>query len=317
MLIAAAWLALATAGSAGAQPAPQPAVAYELHWTRAPGAESCIDARELARAVSAWLGRQVFEGEGGGTVVIDGRIEPTAAGWTVAIAIRDPDGVARGAREIELDGADCRAIDESLVLVLGLIVDPDGGGPPVPRVTIRNGPPVAPPEPAWRFEASLSGAAGLGVLPGGRAGARLSVGVDPPRMWPIAIGLGWWPPGETAASAPDRRVSLSRWQASAVLSTPVWRRGRLRLSLNGGGMVAQLAARGLGFDRDRDVRATIGIATLAGRAAFDLVRTAFVTADVGAEVPLTRPRFSEDDGTLVYRVAPASIVATLGVGVRF
>ncbi|HVV85738.1 MAG TPA: hypothetical protein VHE35_21915, partial [Kofleriaceae bacterium] len=77
MLIAAAWLALATSGRAAAPAGPAAAeVPYELQWVREPGAEACSGARELATAVNAWLGRRAIDGAGGGAMVIDGHIAP-------------------------------------------------------------------------------------------------------------------------------------------------------------------------------------------------------------------------------------------------
>lgn len=301
-------IVLAAAGTAAA-----PGPAYELRWTRAPGAEACIDGHELAAAVDAWLGRAVFGPAGGRAVTIDGTIAPSAGGWRVAIAVRDPDGAARGARDTELGGVDCRALDESLVLILGLIVDPDGsGGEPAP---VRVAPP-AMAEPRWRFEAGLSGAGARGVLPGLAAGARLAIGVDPPGMWPIAIGAGWWAPDEAAVGT-GRSVELARWQVGVAVSTPAWRAGRARLSVAGGGAVARIAARGLGFEHDREGLATMAVASLVGRGAIDLAGPVFATAELGAEVPLSRPAFAADDGAMVYRVAPVSVVAALGAGVRF
>ena len=75
---------------------------YELQWQRAPGAEACIEARELGAAVGARVGREVFAGAEAAALVIDGEVRPAADGWHVAIAIRDRAGAARGGRELDI-----------------------------------------------------------------------------------------------------------------------------------------------------------------------------------------------------------------------
>jgi hypothetical protein len=183
-------------------------------------------------------------------------------------------------------------------------------------VTITTAPPVAPPRTPWHLEATVRGAAAVGVLPGTSAGVRLSLGVEPPRWWPFAIAVGWWDRAETDAGAAGRRVSLARAEVSALLSTPIARLGRVGLSLRGGATVAWIEGHGVGFELDRATTSATGAATLAGRATFDLRRALFVAAEVVGEVPIVRPVFVDGQGMQVYRVSPAALFAGLGVGVR-
>ena len=95
----ATWIVLAALGGAGTVgPGPTP---YELRWTRAPGAERCIEAGELAERVAERLGRRVFGGAPGAAVVIDGEVRPGGAGWLVTVRVRGPGGEERGARDLE------------------------------------------------------------------------------------------------------------------------------------------------------------------------------------------------------------------------
>lgn len=289
---------------------------YELQWQRAPGAEACIEARELGAAVGARVGREVFAGAEAAALVIDGEVRPAADGWHVAIAIRDRAGAARGGRELDIAGADCRAIDEPLTLVLALIVDPEGTwGAPTPPVE-GAATDARMRRPPWRIDAAVLGVAGLEVLPGASVGARLAVTLDPPAWWPIALTVDWWAPTEEPVGGAVG-VRLGRWQAGAAVCTPAWRRGRAGLGGCAGGAVARVAADGVGSVDDQQASALAGLATVAGRATVELRRSAFALLVVGAEVAVVRPRFVDDAGTTVYRVAPTAAVAALGVGVRF
>jgi hypothetical protein len=295
----------------------QASTSYELRWQRAPGAEACVEARELGTAVGARVGREVFADAGGAALVIDGEVRPTVDGWHVAIAVHDRAGAARGGRELDVAGADCRAIDEPLTLVLALIVDPEGTwGAPTPPVERAATDPSARRSP-WRIDAAVLGAAGLEVLPGADVGARLAVTLDPPAWWPIALTVGWWAPTEQPVGGAAGGVRIGRWQAGAAVCTPAWRRGRAGLAGCAGGAVARVAAGGVGFVDDQRASALAGLATVTGRATVELRRSAFALLEVGAEVAVVRPRFVDDAGTTVYRVAPAAAVAALGVGVRF
>ena len=323
MRSAAAWLVLAIVIGAAAPVVAAPAPArYELLWRHAPGAEACIAAPVLADVVSARLGRPAFDGPGVTAVVIEGEVAPTATGWHVALAIRGADGAARGARELDVAGADCRAIDEPLALVLALIVDPDAGAgappppPPAPIVAVIDAPKGAPPVEPWRAEAAVTGAVGRGALPGTHVGARLAIVVDSPRLWPVAFAVGWWAPGEIDLDG-GRRVRLGRWQARLGVCTPTRSLGRARVAGCAGGEVARIDARAVGFDSNRQTAATLGLAALAARGTVELTRAAFVVAEIGVEVPLTRPRFFDDAGALLYRAAPAAMIGGLGLGVRF
>ena len=103
------------------------------------------------------------------------------------------------------------------------------------------------------------------------------------------------------------------------MCTPAWRIGGARVAGCGGGGVARIDAVGVGFDRNRAATAIVPVAALSGRTAVDLPGPAFVAAEVGVEVPLTRPRFVFADGgaMVLHQLAPAALVGALGLGVRF
>lgn len=305
----ATWIVLAALGGAGTVgPGPTP---YELRWTRAPGAEGCIEAGELAERVAERLGRRVFGGAPGAAVVIDGEVRPGGAGWLVTVRVRGPGGEERGARDLEQVGPDCRALDRPLALVLALIIDLD--------LAQAVGPAPAPPAARrpWRFEATLAGSAGVGVVPQVGVGARAALVIDAPALWPVMLDASWWSAGEHDADA--QGVRLRPWQVEALVCTPGRRLGPLRVAGCGGGGAERIAATGVGFDRNRDTSATVAVAAVRGRVAVELSGPAFVAGELGVDVRLNPPRFVFEDGgvMLLHQPARAPVAGAIGVGVRF
>lgn len=126
--------------------APASAATWGLRWSAPPG---CIDAPALERAVEARLGKSVFG------FSPDLRITGTLAQgekpkWRANLALLDASDLLAGAREIESDAADCHALDEKLVLVIAVMIEPElltqprppKTQAPLPPPSLRRGGPV-------------------------------------------------------------------------------------------------------------------------------------------------------------------------------
>jgi hypothetical protein len=101
-----------------------------LNWVRLPGAESCITAAELALRVEERLERRVFvlahEAE---LALFDGYVQPRPTergpgGFVAHLAVTDERGQVLGARDVESPEADCRKLDDALVLITALTLFP-------------------------------------------------------------------------------------------------------------------------------------------------------------------------------------------------
>jgi len=115
------WLAHATMAFAQDEARRGPA----LHWVRLPGAESCITAAELAQRVEARLERGVFVLPQHAELAVEGHVRPRAEGGFVAsLAVSNRAGVLLGARDLESPDADCRALDDALILITALTLFP-------------------------------------------------------------------------------------------------------------------------------------------------------------------------------------------------
>lgn len=194
-----------------------------LEWSRAPGAEGCIDAAGIVEAVERALGAPAFSaGELGRTIEV--AITPrAAAGFDARIAVRGADGEALGARRLRSNEADCRQLDRALTLFLAVLIDPTSalaGGtsdPPPPTAEVpppAPAPPHAPPEPPAepspepeRADAGPAleplGALGVegvwGLLPGVAFGPRIAVGLSLDRWFALEASAVVFP----ESAAPD------------------------------------------------------------------------------------------------------------------
>jgi hypothetical protein len=208
------WL---TAAHAQAQAAGLPVA---LHWTRAPGAESCIGPTELAQRIEARLGRAVFEPAGTAEFALEGHIQPSAnGGYEVLLALNDAKGQQLGVRELSSQVSDCRQLDDAVTLVIAVTLYPESGfasagialpddvsallgqaldklerTPPPPQPSrpalprpvakpARDRPPPPNPAATWRF-GLLGAASGMfGTTPNLAFGAHIGLAVLPP-YWP-------------------------------------------------------------------------------------------------------------------------------------
>jgi hypothetical protein len=115
-----------------------------LSWLRDDGAELCISVQELASRVEQRLGKPVFVGASSATLHIEGRIaRRPGGGFRVHLTASDAGGKVLGHRTLDASSADCRALDESLVLVIALAVDSSGGFVALPEGLSEAGDPAA------------------------------------------------------------------------------------------------------------------------------------------------------------------------------
>lgn len=115
-----AWLAL----PARAQTAPA-SHGYALNWVRAPGAEACISSSELAQRIEELIG-PVFRAPDAADRAIEGLVAPATSGngFAVHVRIAERDGESIGERAFESEARDCKELNDSIVLVTVLMVDP-------------------------------------------------------------------------------------------------------------------------------------------------------------------------------------------------
>ncbi len=237
-LIVGAFVSIAPCAAADESPA-----TLRMVWVRGAGGESCPDGDELARRVTARLGRSVFSSAA--RAAIEGFVERDDQRWTARVFLRDESGALQGSRLLATSSGDCSALSAAIELVIALFLDPDASlGPvsssdppaplgalpatlatpsasalpaPVDRSELPHAPPAfeAGPEPGHlAFSARTVLAAGL--LPGPAPGVALGAEVVPAH-WPVypTAGLMYFP--ERTMAPPDVAFGLTAgWLGACV-----------------------------------------------------------------------------------------------------
>lgn len=290
-------------------------VTARLSWERQPGAESCIDRAQLEKAINRRWRRQVFVEEGAAELVIAGKVGRSGPDrWSASIEMRRADGTSLGSRELVTRARDCSALDDSVALALGIMLDvtkqriveerrssgstapsAPAESPPAAKTPVVTGPAITiPPETAaprapWHVEPSVSVLGSYGVLPQFDFGGRAAVSVLPPDLFRFEFSVVLFYPRDASGDQPGAKTSA--WSGEVAAYPFVLASDTLRFDVGGGLRFLDLRAEGVGLDQNgvaNEVIVALGPRTalawrFAGR--FELV------VGAGAEVALSRYRF--------------------------
>ncbi len=319
-------------------------VSASLAWARADGAEACIAAPELARAIESRLGYAVFGSPASADVTVEGSVAPLGkgAGFRASFRVLDAKGEVLGSRQVEIHEASCRSMDERAALVGSILVDdveqakkrvepspapttpspPPPAQPPPPVPNAPNEKPNAPaPAPSsWRFSADAGLGLLVGVAPGPALGFAATVTVSPPRFGAFYLGAGLFPSTSTSTGRGSSAEVLADAQFGTVGFCPLVEEGkRLEGLLCGGVLIGGLRAQGSGFDDSYGDRAVVVSALVNARGSLRLVGPLAATLGVGATFGLVRAEvtYREPDGVReAFTSAPVGLLGDVGLGLR-
>lgn len=285
-----------------------------LQWVQHDGASTCIGDRELAAAVTARLGNAGAHGQT--KLVIAGEIAPSGSGWTAAIHTADEHGVVLGQRDLHEPAADCRALDDKLVLVIALIIDPEllDEAPATPSTPAIERVVVVAPKPPWHFGASVAALASRGMLPGFGFGTAIAARIEPTHGWPIELSTTLWP--YDRANAEPGGATLLQLTGGLALCPRL--AGPLALCV--GAEAGEVRARGFGYDRNQLQHELLLDGTLELRFDRRFGNAAGVRVGAGAWVPVSRPQYVVHEASsdaVVYQPAVAAFVSEIALWVRF
>lgn len=309
-----------------------------LSWVRLEGADSCISTQALARAVEERLHRPVFVSASQGEVSVEGRIQRGAGGrgFRAVLHVRDASGQLLGRRELTTAEAACAALDESLSLVIAVMIDPDAAMAPPPEPPREPPPeplPPAPPPPVAvapeRTEPDRSGPGlrvDLGATARGTYGLLPSVSpgvaAEATLAWSQRLGLRLavsylWGAKVEVQDARIEQSLLSGGLGLCPLNAHVrWLEVRACADLQ----LGRLSARGAGFDVDTGASALVALAGVDGRVLARLAGPLAVGVGLAVEVPLRRGRvvYSLPSGSQAqaFQMSPVAAVGELGLVVR-
>jgi hypothetical protein len=300
-----------------------------LDWVRLAGAESCASSAELVAAVEKRLGREVFTIATKSDLAIEGRVERTKSTWRATIVSR-ADGKTLGTRVVDSAESSCRALDEAIVLVLAVTIDPDGEAvpppdpPPPPKPTyvtvvkhVRHDV-VVPVEKAseWRADIRLSATGAVGVLPGFAPGARLSGMFEHRAFVPVELDARVL---AGASDDADRSTAFNHFSGGVAICPGLGR--RLRGEACAGGNLALLRARGAGFDVDYDRTLFLPSAFLRARGLVTVAGPLFCFLGIEAAAALVRARFvvtrPDQSSATIYEQPRFAVIFDAGVGLHF
>lgn len=343
-MLRAALLASATMLCASIVGAREPEAA-SLGWVRLPGAESCPSAQALARTIEARIGRAVFVSPSQAELFIEARVERTRTGLAAHMQATRADGRRLGSRELSSAKTDCSELADELVLVIALTIDPDAelrpkdapepaplppppraecpSPAPAPRLEVKRVPlPVPVPgasEPRrWTGEARLGISATVGLLPGITPGLVAAGSVWIPGFVPVELSGSAWPEREVDVSGGGARFTLL---TAELALCPASALGGLQAHFCGGIAAGSMRARAFGFDQSGEQAQALVMVTAKLRMSLPLGRLPFVSAGIGLESPVVRPRFyyTEASGSErdLHRVPPVGGSAEVGFGFHF
>jgi len=308
--------------------------AAALNWVRLAGAESCIDATSLARRIEERLARPVFPAPAQATLIVEGRAEKSATGFAATLHIFDQAGASLGSRELDSPKTDCAELSETVVLVLAVMIDPDGALaaiPPAPKEVPAPQPKPAPPKvappPTPRDttvrDVSLFGRLELGSMPEPAFGFGAAALVSWSKLRTFrAEGAGFFDQDRTIVGEPGRGAYF-RLLYAALEYCPLFMAGtRLTITACAGAAGGVLQSRSHGLDpRERDQVDPVlsGIAELRGDV--KIYGALHGLAGAGVGLPFVRTLFEVTDREGVTRelFEQDGVIARfdLGVSARF
>lgn len=319
---------LVAARSAHAEPVRH----MELAWSTTEA--RCIGAEDLSKAVEHTLGRAVFHGDSPASAKIVGSVSQRSGApehFDARIRLLDAAGKTVSERELDTSG-DCKRLDESIAVVITLMIDgleeapsalrvppepprpaPQSSAPappPAPKV-----PPVPPPSDAPVLSVGAGAGLSSSLLPGTAGAAVLRGAVAPQSFVPIAITARMF--ASSDATLGGAGGSFSAWDVEAA-ACPRWQRDNAALGACAGIGGGALSGRSLDLAAGQShVRPLVVVPVLA-QGALRLYGPLWLRAEAGVLIPLLRERwgFRDAGGAYVPVFQPDPVAPTGSIGLE-
>jgi hypothetical protein len=309
----------------------------KLDWHRTEVASECLEASVLTAGVEARLQRKVFVLESQADIKIHVSLDaPSPGNWTASIDLDDRNDKPLGHRELTIRGEHCSALDESLALMVALMVDVTRESvqseaaestPPAPSTKQPNLPPSTQPEldsprlvtSALRYRMYLLGSLRNGQLPGLGRGITLKGELSSKDGWAALLSLALWPTREQSEDGLGARFWLATAEANACGSLGSSRSHDV--SMCAGYQAGLLNSRAFGFEVNEHKQTFIQDVTLRLCGTWWATASYGLHGTLGVALPLMQDEFfgTREDGTRIRLLSRASIIplADLGLSVHF
>jgi hypothetical protein len=330
-----AWAIIALSAMRARAQEPERLTAH-VEWTQSPGGSQCISQSALERAVNERWGREVFVADGNADVLVVGHVgpNPQGPGWKAVIELRSSSGADLGSRELKTEAGHCSALDDSVALAVGLMLDvskqrlreqseaktrppaPAAPPPPPPAPIELPRETLAPREP-WHVDASAGGVAALGLLPGIALGLQAGVTLTPPQFFVIELGAAVW--REEEARRADGGSVFDLWTTSLAVC-PV-KLHALDFTVCGVQRFGLVTSTGFDFAQNQEQSDAIFDVGLRARATLLRAGAFGLRLGFNAEVPVLGYHFVFVDALgrerTLYEMAPVVLLADLAAVVYF
>jgi hypothetical protein len=253
----------------------------------------------------------------------------------VRLDLSSKEGESLGSRELSTRADHCSALDDSVALAAGLMLDfslqgvqDEHGKAPAADVksVARTDPEVihipddtAAPRQPWEVEMSGGLTGELGLLPGLALGAGASFAVRAPRGPRFGMGFVAWLPEQ--ARTEDAGLEMTAWAAELSACVIPVEQGVVRLSGCVGQRLGRARARGVELEQPRDTAEPFATLGVSGGITVMASGTLFVGARARIDAALLRYRFGYDDSAgdrvLLHEMSPLSGGLLLEAGARF
>lgn len=314
-------MALCARPALAAEPPTQPRVGVRLDVKREPGTEQCVSTSALEQAVEARLRRAVFVDEASAPLLIRLRLAQRAKRvWAAELQLENDAGQNLGERTLTTTAQHCSSLDDSLALVVALLVDaplsereqasqrqrvsaPEHkaqaetnsgalGSPATPKATLIELPPstLGPRQP-WRWEASLGASLALGLLPGVALGLELGVSGKPAGAPELRLFAGGYAPREAYAGPNDAGARFAALFVGLELCPLEGQLHTVRWSACAGQNVTWFHAAAFGYDQNSTADRLIYAFLARGALLVPVAGPVSARLSAGAELPLSRPVF--------------------------
>ena len=317
-----------------ARAASAPRGAARVAISKGPGTAACMTENALRRAVEVRLRRAAFRPDLPVTLDVRVVFERAGPSWSAELTLHDGSGQFLGRRSIVTEAAHCSALDDSLALVVALLVDsppsaPDVGAQVQPTVPVAEPVPVAAssepaarpaatprpatkPEPQplttlslprdtpaprepWHVDVSLAAVAAVGVVPGLAPGVELGLGAQAPRVPELRLFLDGFGRRDQTRNASQSGAHFDFASVGLELCALDVQLGALRWFGCAGQSLGRLRVASFGFDENTtSEHLTYALLARTGLR-FPLIGRLGGRIGVRAELPLARASF--DYGT--------------------
>lgn len=269
------------------------ALTSSLSWTRLEGADECIAAPELATRVEERVGQKVLVPPSEAQLSIEGRVVRAGKTWRAVIALARATGEVLWERTLETREPGCRALDDALVLVIALSLDPSGAPPPppppeqTPRVIIKEVVREVHVAQPWHLGVRAGLDVEVGALPASMPGGAAAVMIDPPGLPPLELGAFVYPSSRADAELEGRGVDVQMIGGTAAVC-PRFRLYGAALALCGGVRVGWQTWDGSGFETDVSGGLLVPAGTFDARVEVPLFSRVSAVIGAGLRVPFRR-----------------------------